>query len=149
MRPEVVHRFRMELAQTLPLLGSALALLLSLAQVLKSSASMEELRCILGDGPCDVTLQGLLARSGGDVAAAANAFFDGSVAPAAPNGSSNGAGEDVLATLFKSLEDTGRKLAGSALPPHPSVRAAAHRECSRAPQSATSNSTSRRGFAKR
>ena len=76
---------------------------------------MEELRSILGDGPCDVTLQGLLARFGGNVAAAANAFFDGSVPPAGvSNGAGNhGAGEDVLATLFKTLEDTGRKLAGS------------------------------------
>ena len=75
---------------------------------------MEELRSILGD-VCDTTLQALLARSGGDVAAAANAFFDGSFPQPGASGGGNGAAaavsEDVLATLFKTLEDTGKKLA--------------------------------------
>ena len=78
---------------------------------------MEELRSILGD-VCDTTLQALLARSGGDVAAAANAFFDGSIPQPGSSGASSGgnaaaaaASEDVLATLFKTLEDTGKKLA--------------------------------------
>ena len=63
-------------------------------------------------------LQALLARSGGDVAAAANAFFDGSIPQPGSSGASSGgnaaavaASEDVLATLFKTLEDTGKKLA--------------------------------------
>lgn len=80
---------------------------------------MEELRSVVGDGPSDATLRALLDRTAGDVAAAANAFFDGSIAgqiatesviqrSGAPRG-----GDDVLATLFKTLEDVGRKLAGS------------------------------------
>eukprot|EP00966_Prymnesium_polylepis_P305541 7060725-Prymnesium_polylepis.1 len=81
-------------------------------------ASIAELRCVVGEGPSDSTLRALLARSGGDVAGAANAFFDGSVAEmseSAGGGGSGGsrAGDDVLATLFKTLEDVGRKLAGA------------------------------------
>ena len=82
-----------------------------------------ELRCVVGDGPSEATLRALLARTGGDVAAAANAFFDGSVAEQMASepssgggggGSRGGGGDDVLATLFKTLEDVGRKLAGAA-----------------------------------
>ena len=68
----------------------------------------------------EATLRALLQGSGGDVAAAANAFFDGTHlnSGGAPSLSSSQAaapqvGEDVLGTLFKTLEDQGRKLAGA------------------------------------
>jgi len=77
---------------------------------------LTELRCVVGEGPSEATLRGLLARTSGDVAAAANAFFDGSTAEQVMSDSAAGAchsrpGDDVLATLFKTLEDVGRKLA--------------------------------------
>jgi len=82
---------------------------------------LDMLRSIVGEGPPDDRLKMLLVRSGGDVAAAANAFFDGVI-----GGSSaffDGVGgspvpppapqvcDDVMSTLFKTLEDQGRKLA--------------------------------------
>ena len=82
-------------------------------------STVEMLIAIVGDGVGDETLRALLIRAGGDVSAAANSFFDGGVAslmneaandmPAPPAGV--GVGEDVLGTLFKTLEDQGRKLA--------------------------------------
>lgn len=86
---------------------------------------LDMLRSIVGEGPPDDRLKMLLVRSGGDVAAAANAFFDGVI-----GGSSaffDGVGgspvpppapqvcDDVMSTLFKTLEDQGRKLAGTRL----------------------------------
>ena len=91
---------------------------------------MDHLRAVVGDGPSEATLRALLDRTGGDVAAAANAFFDGSLAeqmaaePARATGSAPQAGDDVLATLFKTLEDVGKKLAGSAWARHPAACAA-------------------------
>lgn len=80
---------------------------------------LSSLRAVVGDGPSESTLRALLERTAGDVAAAANAFFDGSSAelmaaePASrSSGGASAAGDDVLATLFKTLEDVGRKLAG-------------------------------------
>jgi len=82
---------------------------------------MEELRAVVGEGPTDAVLQGLLDRTGGDVSAAANGFFDGSFANSPPLGASTGTGtsastapyipDDVMTELFKTLEDVGRKLA--------------------------------------
>ena len=82
-------------------------------------STVEMLKAIVGDGVGDETLRALLISAGGDVSAAANSFFDGGVAslmneaandmPAPPAGV--GVGEDVLGTLFKTLEDQGRKLA--------------------------------------
>ena len=88
---------------------------------------LDMLRSIVGEGPPDDRLKMLLVRSGGDVAAAANAFFDGVVGgssaffdgvggspvpPAAPQMC-----DDVMSTLFKTLEDQGRKLAGQGSAP--------------------------------
>ena len=86
-------------------------------------AALEEgliaLRAIVGDDTPEDTLQMLLLRAGGDVAAAANSYFDGGAATMT-NGSTGGAppsapqvGDDVLGTLFRTLEDQGRKLAGA------------------------------------
>ena len=88
---------------------------------------MDVLRACVGDGPTETALRALLTRFGGDAASAANAFFDGTAdllstdgSGAAASGSGGGGGsavsDDVLATLFKTLDDVGRKLAG--LPPH-------------------------------
>ena len=83
---------------------------------------LDTLKQIVGDdsGVPDATLRALLLRAGGDVAAAANSFFDGGVATLGDGPTSAAAapqvGDDVLGTLFKTLEDQGRKLAG-ALPP--------------------------------
>ena len=41
---------------------------------------LSSLRAVVGDGPSESTLRALLERTAGDVAAAANAFFDGSSA---------------------------------------------------------------------
>ena len=80
---------------------------------------MEALRSILGDGVGDEILSGLLARHGDDVAAAANAFFDVGAAaavpapapPPAPNGGCcNSLGDDVMTTLFRTLEEVRQKL---------------------------------------
>ena len=89
-----------------------------------SDENLEMLRAIVGDDASipESTLRALLLRSGGDVAAAANSFFDGGVAslvstPSIIPHSSNpppvsaSVGDDVLGTLFKTLEDQGRKLA--------------------------------------
>lgn len=78
---------------------------------------LETLRSIVGEDTPDSTLRALLMRAGGDVASAANSFFDGGVATLG-NGDSHQhsagppVGDDVLGTLFKTLEDQGRKLAG-------------------------------------
>ena len=97
---------------------------------------IETLKAIVGDGVEETILKALLLRAGGDVAAAANSFFDGGAAsltmggggggddfggPGSAGGGGAGAshcavGEDVLGTLFKTLEDQGRKLAGARLP---------------------------------
>ena len=82
--------------------------------------SIETLKAIVGEGVPDDTLRALLLRSGGDVAAAANSFFDGGAASLG-GGDAGGSfqsstpavGDDVLGTLFKTLEDQGRKLAGT------------------------------------
>jgi len=75
---------------------------------------LQELRAILGDGPTDDVLQALLNQTGGDVAAAANRFFDGGPSAAAqPQSACGGGGDEVMSTLFKTLEDVGRKLAGT------------------------------------
>jgi len=75
-------------------------------------SAMCELRAILGDGPSDDALDSLLARTAGDVAAAANAFFDGTHhMPPPAVGSSDALPDDVMSTLFKTLEEVGRKLA--------------------------------------
>jgi hypothetical protein len=81
---------------------------------------IDDLRAILGEGPSDDTLQALLNQTGGDVSAAANRFFDGGPASAAsapydtpPPPPCGGVSDDVMATLFKTLEDVGRKLAGA------------------------------------
>ncbi|EOD17725.1 hypothetical protein EMIHUDRAFT_451293 [Emiliania huxleyi CCMP1516] len=86
-----------------------------------SDDDVETLRSIVGDDLPESTLRALLLRSGGDVTAAANSFFDGGVAtlsameegggasPAQPGACS--VGDDVLSTLFKTLEDQGKKLA--------------------------------------
>jgi hypothetical protein len=83
---------------------------------------VDMLRSIVGDGVGDETLRALLLRAGGDVSAAANSFFDGGVATlmsSGPPADASGAapvgavGDDVLGTLFKTLEDQGRKLAGA------------------------------------
>ena len=80
---------------------------------------VEVLRSIVGDSVEESILRRLLLRAGGDVASAANSFFDGGVATlndgptiAAPT-SAPQVGDDVLGTLFKTLEDQGRKLAGA------------------------------------
>ena len=88
-----------------------------------SDGDMEQLRAIVGELP-DSHLRALLARSGGDVAAAANRYFDNPNAdysanpPAcfgepADSGANGGLGEDVLGPLFKTIEDQGRKLVGA------------------------------------
>ena len=91
-----------------------------------SDDDVETLRSIVGDDLPESTLRALLLRSGGDVTAAANSFFDGGVAtlsameegggasPAQPGACS--VGDDVLSTLFKTLEDQGKKLAGDSRP---------------------------------
>ncbi len=83
--------------------------------------STEELRCIVGEGPSDSVLKALLVRTNGDVSAAANRFFDGNFEPGPSESESLGqqVPDDVLSTLFKTLEDVGRKLAGASLAPHP------------------------------
>ena len=98
---------------------------------------IETLKAIVGEGIDDTILKALLLRAGGDVAAAANSFFDGGAtslnsmdgvglgvdfggSEPTSGGIGGGAashcavGEDVLGTLFKTLEDQGRKLAGEA-----------------------------------
>ena len=82
-------------------------------------ASVEMLRSIVGEGVADETLVSLLLRAGGDVSSAANSFFDGGVATLTAMDASadlrpapTAVGDDVLGTLFKTLEETGRKLAG-------------------------------------
>jgi len=73
---------------------------------------MDELRAILGDGLSDDVLEGLLTRFGGNVSAAANAFFDGSLLPpAAPRTMPEALPDDVMSTLFKTLEDVRKQLA--------------------------------------
>lgn len=83
-------------------------------------AMIDDLRAILGEGPSDDTLQSLLSQTGGDVSAAANRFFDGGPGAAgstpydsAPPPPCDSVSDDVMATLFKTLEDVGRKLAGA------------------------------------
>ena len=66
----------------------------------RDAVKMEELRSLLGDGPSDKTLQSLLSISGGDVSAAANAFFDGST----PQASSSGGGGDEVDLLVSDAE---------------------------------------------
>ena len=84
--------------------------------------SIEMLKSIVGDGVPDETLRGLLLRAGGDVSSAANSFFDGGVATLATDTGADfrpaptAVGDDVLGTLFKTLEDQGRKLAGARHP---------------------------------
>ena len=82
--------------------------------------TLTTLRSIVGDDTSDSTLRALLLRSGGDVAAAANSFFDGAAASlsatfetatSASSAAVPAVGDDVLCTLFKTLEDQGRKLA--------------------------------------
>jgi hypothetical protein len=83
---------------------------------------IDDLRSILGEGPSDYTLQALLNQTGGDVSAAANRFFDGAAGAGgstaydpAPPTACDSVSDDVMATLFKTLEDVGRKLAGAPL----------------------------------
>ena len=82
-------------------------------------ASIDMLRSIVGEGVPDETLGALLMRAGGDVSSAANSFFDGGVATlqamdagAELRPAPTAVGDEVLGTLFKTLEETGRKLAG-------------------------------------
>ena len=88
--------------------------------------TVDTLRSIVGDDTDDDILRALLLRTGGDVAAAANSFFDGGVATLGQVPSASAAqplaaqvGDDVLGTLFKTLEDQGRKLAGAHAPDNP------------------------------
>ena len=81
-----------------------------------TAEAIDCLRAIIGDDTPEATLRAILLRSGGDISAAANSFFDGgasnlSEAPSAAPASQ--VGDDVLGALFKTLEDQGRKLAGS------------------------------------
>ena len=89
------------------------------------SETLETLKAIVGEDIADSTLRALLLRAGGDVAAAANSFFDGGAASLDMSAQMNGSasqppapafgmppGDEVLGTLFKTLEDQGRKLAG-------------------------------------
>ena len=83
-------------------------------------ASVEMLRSIIGEGVDDASLRTLLLRAGGDVSGAANSFFDGGLPVMhEDNGADfrptpvSSVGDDVLGTLFKTLEDQGRKLAGA------------------------------------
>ena len=86
--------------------------------------SVEMLRSIIGEGVDDASLHALLLRAGGDVSGAANYFFDGgvplihddNVADFRPTPAS-AVGDDVIGTLFKTLEDQGRKLAGARMLP--------------------------------
>ena len=83
--------------------------------------SIAMLASIVGEGVPEDSLRSLLLRSGGDVSAAANSFCDGGLATLAsepmtaeytPTPGAGAVGDDVLGTLFKTLEDQGRKLAG-------------------------------------
>ena len=85
--------------------------------------SVEMLRSIIGDGVGDDMLKALLLRAGGDVSAAANSFFDGGAASLINETRCDSSGsasvpmptvdDEVVGTLFKTLEDQGRKLAGA------------------------------------
>jgi hypothetical protein len=82
---------------------------------------LETLRCIVGEDTPDATLRALLLRANGDVTAAANSFFDGGAnlnltAPQPSSAAASSVNDDVLGTLFKTLEDQGKKLAGMCVP---------------------------------
>ena len=86
---------------------------------MSDAESIELLRSIVGEDLPDDTLRALLVRSGGDVSAAANSFFDGGVATLVASSApddyrppSASVGDDVLGTLFQTLEEQGRKLVG-------------------------------------
>lgn len=84
------------------------------------------LRAIIGEGVDDASLRALLVRAGGDVSSAANSFFDGGLPVLHDDGGADfhptpvsSVGDDVIGTLFKTLEDQGRKLAGAHAPDNP------------------------------
>ena len=86
--------------------------------MMADDGSIEMLRSIVGEGVGDDMLRALLLRAGGDVSSAANTFFDGGLPTLGNNSDEFGrapaaaVGDEVLGTLFKTLEDQGRKLAG-------------------------------------
>ena len=90
--------------------------------------AIAQLTAVLGTDLPAQTLKVLLVRSGGDVSSAVQSYFDNPGAdfsnesvfqPPAPAAA---VGDDVLGTLFKTLEDQGKKIAGAPRPaPKPRV----------------------------